>query len=384
MKRLRYQYGTVDFEERKKGPGVWIYRFSEDGKRRKIQLGTEHDFPKRALAERAAEAYRMKANPDNPNRDGVKFGALLDRYENEELPARHSTSSRYKSNIKNHIRPKWGDYLLEDIRPHALELWLKEMKLAPKTKGNIKTIVSSVFACAMRWEMLSVGVNPVSLARIKGVSKRKKKRASLTIELVHASIAAIKPVPRGIVDVEMIRTMVYLAVCLGLSCSEMAGLIWNDFDFVGATIWIQRGVVQGRIDDTKTANREAPLPLVKEVLEIILRWRARSRFSGDEDWVFANPAVDGTKPINPWNLQTRYLAPAGREIGLEGLGWHSYRHTYRSLLDATGAPVGVQQKLMRHGSVSMTMDGYGDAYMEQKREVNSAVVKGIFASRSIN
>jgi len=56
------------------------------------------------------------------------------------------------------------------------------------------------------------------------------------------------------------------------------------------------------------------------------------------------------------------------------LGWHTFRHTYRSLLDATGAPIGVQQKLMRHAQVSTTMDVYGNALMESKREANSKVV----------
>jgi integrase len=56
------------------------------------------------------------------------------------------------------------------------------------------------------------------------------------------------------------------------------------------------------------------------------------------------------------------------------LGWHAFRHTYRSLLDATGAPIGVQQKLMRHAQVSTTMDVYGNALMESKREANSKVV----------
>jgi integrase len=51
------------------------------------------------------------------------------------------------------------------------------------------------------------------------------------------------------------------------------------------------------------------------------------------------------------------------------------RHTYRSWLDDTGAPVGVQQKLMRHAQVSTTMNIYGNALMGAKREVNSKVVR---------
>jgi len=54
---------------------------------------------------------------------------------------------------------------------------------------------------------------------------------------------------------------------------------------------------------------------------------------------------------------------------------HTFRHTYRSMLDATGAPIGVQQKLMRHAQVATTMDVYGNALMESKRQANSKVVQ---------
>jgi len=62
------------------------------------------------------------------------------------------------------------------------------------------------------------------------------------------------------------------------------------------------------------------------------------------------------------------------------IGWHTFRHTYRSWLDETGAPMGVQQKLMRHAQISTTMNVYGNALMEAKREANAAVVNRILRS----
>ncbi|HEV2709215.1 MAG TPA: tyrosine-type recombinase/integrase [Edaphobacter sp.] len=59
----------------------------------------------------------------------------------------------------------------------------------------------------------------------------------------------------------------------------------------------------------------------------------------------------------------------------DGVGLHTFRHTYRSWLDDTGAPVGVQQKLMRHAQVSTTMNIYGNALMVAKWEANSKVVR---------
>jgi integrase len=58
------------------------------------------------------------------------------------------------------------------------------------------------------------------------------------------------------------------------------------------------------------------------------------------------------------------------------IGWHTFRHTYRSWLDDTGAPMGVQQKLMRHAQISTTMNVYGNALMA-KRKANTAVVNRI-------
>src|SRR5258708_4292390 len=59
----------------------------------------------------------------------------------------------------------------------------------------------------------------------------------------------------------------------------------------------------------------------------------------------------------------------------DGIVWHTFRHTYRSWLDDTGPPVGVQQKLMRHAQISTTMNVYGNALMEAKREANTKVVR---------
>ncbi len=62
------------------------------------------------------------------------------------------------------------------------------------------------------------------------------------------------------------------------------------------------------------------------------------------------------------------------------VGWHTFCHTYRSWLDDTRAPIGIQQKLMRHAQIVTTMNVYGNALMESKREANTAVVSKILRS----
>jgi integrase len=74
-------------------------------------------------------------------------------------------------------------------------------------------------------------------------------------------------------------------------------------------------------------------------------------------------------------IQRQILKPKGEEVGIAGLGWLTFRHTYRGFLDETGAPIGVQQKLMRHSNVATTMNVYGSASIRAKQRANSKVVE---------
>src|ERR1700733_16135294 len=63
FRRTRYQQGSLNLEERKKGPAVWVYRWWEkdiDGKsiRRKTQLGDASEYPTESGAQAAADALR--------------------------------------------------------------------------------------------------------------------------------------------------------------------------------------------------------------------------------------------------------------------------------------------------------------------------------------
>ena len=100
---------------------------------------------------------------------------------------------------------------------------------------------------------------------------------------------------------------------------------------------------------------------------------ARRATNAGSQLVFPSPITG--RPYHTSPIQQDYIRPAGEKLGLKGVGWHTFRHTYRSWLDATGAPLGVQQKLMRHSQISTTMNIYGNALMDSKREANSKVAQ---------
>jgi len=92
--------------------------------------------------------------------------------------------------------------------------------------------------------------------------------------------------------------------------------------------------------------------------------------------LFAKFAFIGPRNLMPYELLfgVRMLAfTQSRKIGLQGVGWHSFRHTYRTLIDDIGTPLGVQQRLMRHADIKTTMNTYGSAFEKTKRRANSRV-----------
>ncbi len=73
-------------------------------------------------------------------------------------------------------------------------------------------------------------------------------------------------------------------------------------------------------------------------------------------------------------IQQNYIRPAAERLSLAGVGWHAFRHTCRTWLDEAGAPIGVQQKLMRRAQPSTTMN-YENSQMKAKRRANGKVVR---------
>jgi len=379
LRRNTYQFGWIERQQRSKGPDVWVWRYREkqpDGTTKKatVMIGNVEQLESEALAWAKAEHLRLAANPDNPSSQTMSFGALVDRYIAEELPQlRHSTAKAYRSHINSHIKPKWSDHAIGKVRPFAVEEWLKSLPMAPKTRGNIHAVMRVLFDCAMRWELVEIGDNPMRLVRVRGVSKRQQEPIVLTVKQCQQLLEQIHDEP--------FRTMVILDLATGLRCSELLALKWCDFDWASLTLLIRRAIVDGVVDDVKTKYSKAGLPLDSALAELLWAWMQRSPFNQDQDWVFASPFQGGLMPYRAWGIQQRYLKAAGRRAGLGDIGWHTFRHTFSSLLRSNGEDVKVQQELLRHADVRTTLNIYTQALSEQKRQAHSKVVRMVLPEK---
>jgi integrase len=69
------------------------------------------------------------------------------------------------------------------------------------------------------------------------------------------------------------------------------------------------------------------------------------------------------------------------ENGFGNVGWHTFRHNYRSWLSGDETPIDVQQKLMRHAQISTTQQDGGPP-MENQSRANSKVVRRVLFRQS--
>ena len=292
LTRTRYQNGSLRVKKRKNGMRIWEFRYAEaglDGKRRSrgVTIGTVQEYPTETSARKSptAQALVLRINSEHPLGPvtASTVGALIARYEKEEMPARYSTRVSYQSFIDRYIRPRWAETPMTGVKPMMVEDWLKQLKLAPKTRGHIRGLMSLLFKCAQRWEL--VPSNPMQLVRVKDVSKRVERPSVLTAEEFHKVLPHVR---------EPYRTMVLIAGCLGLRAGEIVGLQWADFDFDKLTLLVQRGVVHGRVGDVKTEYSRDFVPLAPELAGELLAYRQHCHQT-QEGWLFANPATD--KPL---------------------------------------------------------------------------------------
>ncbi len=84
---------------------------------------------------------------------------------------------------------------------------------------------------------------------MEGCSKRRTKPRILTPKQFSRLIVAVNREP--------CRTMVILALCTGVRCSELVALKWSDFDWQNLSLY-SPAIVAGRLDDVKTEYSEGP------------------------------------------------------------------------------------------------------------------------------
>jgi integrase len=363
---MRYQNGTIE-----EVGGIWYIRFTVDGKRPRFRIGLKSQFKTESAASRAAQHIRDQINsPSQPSKSRT-FGEVIARYENEEMPARYSTRRGYMQIHRLYLLPKWGNMPLTEMNTMEVRAWILNLKFSTRTRGHIHGQMRVLWRFAMLWGWTPAAVNPMSLFSVPGATKRTRQPRTISPQQFLMLIKNESDI--------IIRAMYFGAYCLGLRASELFALQWHDFDFLGGWVHIDRAIVDGRVDDVKTERSREHLPLPKRALDAFLALYGKTEYKGQGDWVFASPAQMGQMPFNSQHIQFNMLRVAGKAIGLDfSLGWHTFRHSFKNLLKASGSDPEMMRDLMRHSDTHTTMNVYGESDFERMRAASDKAMDLIF------
>ncbi len=179
------------------------------------------------------------------------------------------------------------------------------------------------------------------------------------------------------------RAMVFLDMPSGLRRGELAGLKWGDFDFKNLHVSVTRSLVDQHVGPVKTEASRKLMPIDEYVARDLLAWYELTPYKQAADYVWATSAnragvKRGKQPVWLSAVMRDHIQPAARKLGItKRISWHTFRHTFSSILKANGEDIKVVQELLRHATSRMTLDTYTQALSPDKRAAQSKVVSMI-------
>jgi integrase len=383
--RVRYQKGCLTKTKREGGREVWVFRWREtctDGTRRsrKLVVGSVDEFPTERRAWQAVDSLRLNINAivSADTQTPRTVMDLIRHCESTELADdsdTHAFSSRavYKLNLKNWIEPQWGRLLLgelEELPGVYVESWLKTLPLATGTKAKIRNTLSALCSHALRYGWMK---NHPIKGKVRQSAKTTREQEALEVEELQALLAELAP---------MYRLMVVLAVLIGLRRGELFAAQWCDLNFVKKTLTVFKSIWHQHLGPVKTKESERVMPLHDDMIAVLSAWREQTTFAKDEDWVFASSRKKGKQPLWPEGVLENHIQPAAKRAGIiKRVTWHTFRHTFSTLLVGNEVDVKTAQSLLRHANPAMTLGVYAHALDRKKREAQSKLVEMVVAKK---
>lgn len=142
----------------------------------------------------------------------------------------------------------------------------------------------------------------------------------------------------------------------GLRWSEVAALQWGDLRLDGSNpvVRVRRSRVRGKVGPLKSKYSRRDVPLSANLVHELRAERKRVA-PDDGRLLFVNEAG---RALNYGNVLKRALKPVLEEADVSWGAFHTFRHTYASLLFERGANVVVVQRRLGHHSPTFTQNTY--------------------------
>jgi integrase len=231
---------------------------------------------------------------------------------------------------------------VREINPADIEGFKlqRRSEVSGATVNRELALLKHMFNLAINWD-LYLGSTPVR--KVKFFQEMNLGFRTLTLDEERKLFASTTP---------YIHDVASFAVNTGLRIGEILTLTWDRVDLENnlSSVFAHK------------THKIRPVPLNREARRLLEYWALGKR----NEFVFYNHETG--KPFVDLDAG---FALACRKSGIEGVTWHTLRHTFASRLVNRGVDIVRVQQLLGHSTVTVTMR-YTDTNLDSKR---SAVAK---------
>lgn len=288
---------------------------------------------------------------------------------------KEATYIKYDTALEKHIKPKLGGCFPLGITSGLINELTKELlfeeELAPKTVHDILVILHGVLKYTATF---FPGTFPV--IEITYPKNSRKEMRVLSREEQQSFITYL------LTDMDACKFGVLLTLFTGIRIGELCALRWGcislrekairitatlqrlrDIDMTGNTR--TRIVIGTPKSDTSTRT----IPLTDYAAELCEKMSPKDASAY---------ILTGTKEyMEPRTLQYR-MEKYTRECGLEGVHFHTLRHTFATRAVEVGFEIKSLSEILGHASTTITLDRYVHSSMELKRDnMNKLAAAGL-------
>jgi len=371
------------------GVRSWIFDYRPGGGRRsatrRMTLGRVDALSYAKARRRAEELYHRTRLGEDPagarddQRGAPTVDAIIERYLEEEAPARKPSTARYYAKLfRNHISPSLGRKRAREVSHSDVAKLHRAIgaRGAQVTANRAIELVSSLYGWAGKAGEVPRGMNPArdvtrfkEKARTRYLSDAEIARLGETLALAETDGLPYRTEPNSKharkPENQRSRISPYaigairLLLLTGCRLGEILSLKWNAVDFEQALLVLE---------DSKTGSRPVWLNAAAlAVLEDLSQIRVG-------DFVIVGESADAPRRDlhRPWRQVVQYA-------GLEGVSLHTLRHTHASIGVGAGIGLPLVGALLGH-RVASTTQRYAHIDASPARRASETIGSAIAAT----
>jgi integrase len=354
MSKRSYGTGALFVRTDCGGREMWYGQWRTRGRLVKRKLGLKREPGTRnglthAQAERELRRRIESEVPHLPSDRRLTLEEAGSRFIQhlEAVGRKPSTLVAYRSALRVHLVPYFGDGPFDAVSPEDVEGFMSAMRRQGLSSKSIRNYVGILGTLYAHWERRAlIERNPVRHVDLPAREHSADVRWLDQSEL-HALIAAT-----GGTHPELYRALFLTAAMTGLRQGELLALRWRDVDWAASRARVRQNYVRGRFGAPKSKRSTRSVPLADRVAGELERVHQGSQWQHEEDLVFAHPytgrPLERAQVLRVFKNALKAAALDQRHV------FHDLRHTFGTRMAAAGVPLRTLQEWMGHRDYKTT------------------------------